>query len=530
MRIENITIVGGGTSGWMAAAMLQCQHKGKINVTLVESKSTPSVGVGESTIIIFNSFLSACGMKDEDWMSKCNATYKNNIRFVDFKEKGSVLDYPFGGDRGSERVAYWSQLSAAYNLPDESYAEFCGSHNYFLSKYNKQTKNTHGVLDFNFNNETAYHFDAGLFADYLKNEICTDVRHYYDDITSVDKDENGYLKSVNGKIHGPYKSDLFIDCTGFQSRLLEEEMGSEFLSFKPWLSNDKALATHLPYKNKEEELTNSTTCTAIDNGWVYNIPLWNNYGTGYVYSSDFVDDDRAYEEFKKHLGVDELEIENKIDIRHGVRKNAWVKNVVGIGLSYAFVEPLESTSLVSTITCLDRLSELMVQYDYKTTPFIIDGYNYACQVEMCNYRDFIGLHYKLSHRNDTPYWRYQTEGREWFNMDESKFYEFHRPDSVGLNAYNSLQFHINMGHNWLVLPGQGDGLYHIMAGMGYRPFGKQFYDNYVVAQAENREEAEKNLEKLYDQFKEDKKSAEKYVLTQKSSCEFLQEHIYGFDN
>ena len=140
------------------------------------------------------------------------------------------------------------------------------------------------------------------------------------------------------------------------------------------------------------------------------------------------------------------------------------------------------------------------------------------------------MHYKLSHRNDTPYWRYQTEEREWFNIDESKFYEFHRPDSVGLNAYNSLQFHVNMGHNWLVLPGQGDGLYHIMAGMGYRPFGNQFYNNYVVAQAENREEAEKNLERLYDQFKEDKKDAEKYVLTQQSSCEFLQEHIYGYDN
>tara|TARA_B100000427_G_C15487492_1_gene585988 strand:- start:76 stop:1674 length:1599 start_codon:yes stop_codon:yes gene_type:complete len=531
MKIKSVLIVGGGTSGWMSAGMFSRQHP-NLKVSLIESDNIDTVGVGESTIVLFNAFLDAMGMKDEDWMPACNATYKNNIRFTDFKEKGHSFDYPFGGDRGPETLGAWSQIRAQYELPTDSYADFCGSHNIFLARYNKNTKNKHKVLDFEFDRETAYHFDAELFGQYLRDKVCipNGVTHHVDDVVGVEKDENGYITSVVGESGEKYSADLYVDCTGFKSLLLEQEMGSEFLSYKPWLSNDSALATHIPYTNKEEQLTNNTECTAINNGWVWDIPLWTNIGKGYVYSSDFVDDDTAAKEFKSHLGIEDVDL-LKINIKHGVHKEAWVKNVIGIGLSYAFVEPLESTSLVSTLSLLGRLSELLRMYDNKVNQFIIDGFNYGSQVEMNNFKDFVSFHYKMSSRNDTPYWRYQTEGRDFINIGENLgFVPYHRPDGMALNEYERLLYHDNIGHNWPLTPGQGDGVYYLMAGMGIMPFGKIFFERYVLPQGgEDPKEKLEKIKSLYEEWQTDVENTIKYVKTLPSSHQFLQENIYGFD-
>jgi len=517
MKIKSVLIVGGGTSGWMAACMFAKQHP-NIKVSLVESENIDTVGVGESTIILFNAFLAAMGMEDKDWMPACHATYKNNIRFNDFKEKGHSFDYPFGGDRGSDTVSAWSQLRAHYNMSPDTYAEFCGSHNIFLSRYNRNTLNQHKVLDYNFQAETAYHFDAALFGQYLRDNIAlpSGVNHYTNDVVDVKKDENGYVTSVVVKSGEEYSADLYVDCTGFKSRLLGQEMESEFKSYKPWLSNDSAIATHIPYTNKEEQLTNSTDCTAIDNGWVWNIPLWNNIGTGYVYSSDFVDDETAKKEFYSHLGTEDVDL-IKIDIRHGCHKQGWVKNVVGVGLSYGFVEPLESTGLISTIIVLGKISEQLHLYNNNINQFIIDSYNYGCQVEMNTWKDFVSYHYKMSSRNDTPYWRYQTEGRNLIGLEDTG------------NDYEKILYHQNIAHAWPVQRGQGDGVYYIMAGMGFKPFGKNFFDRYVLDQ-NNREEALKKIEDLHDEWQTDMENTIKYVKTLPSSHQFLQEHIYGFDN
>ena len=342
MKIKSVLIVGGGTSGWMSAGMFAKQHPG-LKISLVESDKIDTVGVGESTIILFNAFLDAMGMEDKDWMPACNATYKNNIKFTNFKEKGHSFDYPFGGDRGPDNIGAWAQLRAQFNMPTDTYAEFCGSHNIFLARNNRNTLNKHKVLDFEFDRETAYHFDAELFGQYVRDNVCipNGVTHYKDDVVNVEQDENGYVTSVVGESGEKYSADLYIDCTGFRSLLLEQTMGSEYLSYKPWLSNDSAIATHIPYTNKEEQLTNQTECTAINNGWVWDIPLWTNIGKGYVYSSDFVDDDTAAKEFKSHLGTEDVDL-LKIDIKHGVHKESWVKKVVGVCLLYTSPSPRDS--------------------------------------------------------------------------------------------------------------------------------------------------------------------------------------------
>ena len=171
-------------------------------------------------------------------------------------------------------------------------------------------------------------------------------------------------------------------------------------------------------------------------------------------------------------------------------------------------------------------------YDNNINQFIIDGYNYGTQVELNNFRDFVAFHYKMSSRNDTPYWKFQTEGRNFIGLqDENKgFVPYHRPDGMALNEYERLLYHDNIGHNWPLTPGQGDGIYYLMAGMGFMPFGKIFFDRYILSQSENREEATKKLEALHDEWKTDIENTIKYVKTLPSSHQFLQEHIYGFDN
>ena len=520
MKINKVLIVGGGTSGWMTAAALSTLYSEQLEVSLVESDKISTVGVGESTIILFNRFLEMLDIQDEDWMKECNATYKTSIRFNDFRERNTTFEYPFGGRRDMQSLVSWAQLAAKYNMPPDSFAAFMST-NFILARENRLTENKHKVLPFHFPSETAYHFDAGLFGQWLKNNYCKNVNKFVDDIVGVEKNEDGSVRWVKGTDGKNYVADLYIDCTGFQSLLLEKEMGSEFLSYKSWLSNDKAIAAHIPYEDKENQLNNVTTCTAIENGWVWDIPLWNRIGTGYVYSSDFVDDDTAEQELKKHLGKQDIDI-RKIDIRHGIRKDGWVKNVLGIGLSYAFVEPLESTSLVSTHLLIQKLVELLDREHFHINGFDIDGWNYSSQAEIDSFRDFVSLHYKLSSRTDTPYWKYHTEEKSYFNLNDQG-YTHHKPNGPSLNAYEKLHLYHSVEHIWTA---DDLGMAYIMAGMGNRPFGN-YYLQWIF---ESDPEAEGRLKGLYEDWKEKFENSKKFVLTQPTSYEFLQQKIYGVDN
>tara|TARA_R110002051_G_scaffold257_3_gene1052 strand:- start:177 stop:1004 length:828 start_codon:yes stop_codon:yes gene_type:complete len=169
------------------------------------------------------------------------------------------------------------------------------------------------------------------------------------------------------------------------------------------LPNDSAWATKIKYKYKEKELVPYTNCTAIENGWVWNIPLWSRIGTGYVYSSKFVDDDTALKEFKKHLGQEDLEFKN-IKMRVGTYNRLWVKNVIAVGLSAGFIEPLESNGLFSVHEFLIRLIRNLQRE--KISQWDRDNFNYQCKHIFKSFAEFVGLHYALSHRNDTEYWKH----------------------------------------------------------------------------------------------------------------------------
>jgi len=523
MKINSILVVGGGSSGWMAASAF-CRALDNIKVSVVESKKISTVGVGESTIIPFRHFLRLINLKDEEWMKHCNASYKNSIRFTNFAEKNSgSFEYPFGGINATEEtMGVWGQLSAHFKLPKESFCEF-NNDNYFLAKYNRCTYNKTQKINFNFYESTAFHFDAKLFGEYLRDYVCKPegVNHYIDDIVAVEKNIDGSISSVVGESGQKYTADLYVDCTGFKSLLIEKEMHSEFISSKPWLSNDRALATHLQYKDKKTELTNVTNCTAIENGWVWNIPLWSRIGTGYVYSSDFVDDETAEKEFKRHLGTEDIDVK-KIKIKHGVHKQGWIKNVVAVGLSYAFVEPLESTGLVSTHIMIQNICELLERRNYNITAFDIDGYNYSAAYAMQGFKEFVALHYKMSSRTDTPYWKYQTEEKNWWNLDRIRdLYEFPIPlrsQSFG-DIYCLLHNFHSIDHLWSP---QYMGFAYIMAGMGHTPMGR--YALQVLK--EKDPQLEMKLESLRSQWRSHVDMVEEHVKTLPTTFEFLQETIY----
>jgi flavin-dependent dehydrogenase len=386
----NICILGGGTAGFMTAATLVKLFP-KYKIKLIESPKEKTVGVGESTILGFKAWLNLLEIKDEDFMRECNAIYKLSIKFTDFYKKGQSFHYPFG-ELKQPIDDWWLCKIANPKLPNETYA----SYNYEAMTQIEQ-KLMHYHL--NFKNESAYHFDAKLFADWLKNKFCIPkgLEYIQEHIEDIQQDEDG-IKSLNGK----HEADLYIDCTGFKSILLGKTLGEPFESYEDLLPNNSAWATRIEYKDKKKELVPYTNCTAYNNGWIWNIPLWNRIGTGYVYSDKFIDDEMAYNEFRNYLGGDELEF-NKIKFTPGIHRRLFVKNVCAIGLSAGFIEPLESNGLYTVHQFLINLVRNM-QRD-KISQWDKDNFTFGCKKIFKTFSDFVALHYALSHRTDTEYWK-----------------------------------------------------------------------------------------------------------------------------
>jgi tryptophan halogenase len=270
--------------------------------------------------------------------------------------------------------------------------------------------------NFNPDRDIAYHFDATKFGEWLRERYCKPrgVKHIQDTVTYVHARQWGIQGlSLAGDPINRVEADLFIDCTGFKSMLLSA-LNEPFIEYSDMLPNNKAWATRVPYKDKEKEMEPFTNCTAIDNGWVWNIPLWSRLGTGYVYSDKFVTDEQALEEFKQHLmsnkvvcpktreEVDALEYKN-ISMRVGIHERTFVQNVVAIGLSAGFIEPLESNGLFSVHQFLFKLVKVLERP--ATTQWEKDAYNAATYGIFRNFAEFVAQHYALSIRNDTEYWK-----------------------------------------------------------------------------------------------------------------------------
>lgn len=466
-EIKKIVVVGGGSAGWMSAATLIKNFPEK-RIIVIESPNVPTVGVGESTIGQINEWLFSLGINDDDWMIHCDASYKLSIKFTDFYKKGSGgFHYPFGipiydNIHFPNGLQDWfMRKSLQDQIPVQNFAE-----TFFpavtMSENNKICSNENNEFpEWDFSRDVAYHFDAAKFGAWLRDNfsIPKGVTLIKDDVEHIITNEQGIEKLVL-KTGEEITADLFIDCTGFKSLLLGKTLQVPFESYEDLLPNNSAWATRVPFTDKERELEPYTNCTAIQNGWVWNIPLWSRVGTGYVYSDKFIDDKSALDQFKDYLTnsrnikksvelINSLEYKN-IKMRIGIHEKIYHKNVCAIGLSAGFIEPLESSGLYTVHEFLLKLVAALQRKEI--TEFDRLAFNEGCRGDFRAFAEFVALHYALSHRDDTEYWQ-ACRNKDWPRTMQLGVYASYGIDDLIQRKYVQNRFGEDMGGTLCIATG-----------------------------------------------------------------------------
>jgi len=401
---RRIVIIGGGTAGWMAAAALGHALRGQYaSVTLVESEEIGTVGVGEATIPPIQFFNQLLGIDELDFIRKTQATFKLGIEFADWHRVGERYFHPFGTHGVTiEAVSFHHFLMRMRALGDTSAigdyspTTVAAGMRRFAPPRRDQAPSALSLA-------YAYHFDAGLYAAYLRRyaEHKGVARIEGKVVEVLQRGEDGFIEGVRLADQRVVHGDLFIDCSGFRGLLIEETLHTGYEDWSHWLPCDRALA--VPSENSGELLP-FTRSTARAAGWQWRIPLQHRMGNGYVYSSRFASDDEARETLLANLEGKPLADPRPLRFTTGRRKQAWHKNVVSLGLASGFMEPLESTSIHMVQTALFRLLSLLPAKAHD--PAAVAEYNRLTHIEYAQIRDFLILHYKATERSDTPFWDY----------------------------------------------------------------------------------------------------------------------------
>ena len=398
-----ITVVGGGTAGFFTAAVLS-KH---FDVECIYSSKVGTIGVGESAQLSLNTILQYLDLEDSDWMSKCNATYKTNIGFESWSKKGEQFFYPFGESEINDDGFFDLLRSFPEEVKKEHYARYRLPHSR-LAEFNRLTDE-----GWDFDRLTSYHFDSHslskIIFDYAKNN---GVKFFDDEYVSCSMSSKG-IDYITCKESGDHYADLFVDCTGFKSLLLKE-MKSRFIPFSNTLINHRAITCKVPYTNKQEQLKNYTNNVTMNNGWCWEIPLWNSMSLGYVHSLRFATTEEIEKEFRdfvsERYSVDPQDI-RAVDFTSGRYDHGWIKNVVAIGLSYSFIEPLEATGIY---TCIAGIFKLLSVLSNESVNYLDRKiFNDFISQEVDKQSKFIEMHYASAHRNDTDYWNYVTNEIEY---------------------------------------------------------------------------------------------------------------------
>lgn len=404
-RIENIVIVGGGTSGWMTAAALAKALQGQVNVSLVESDEIGTIGVGEATIPIISLFNRMLELDENEFIRATQATFKLGIEFLNWGQIGDRYIHGFGGvgPPGNWTVDfhhYWLKQHLAGKGGDihgfSLNTAACAS-NRFMRPSGAPPNSPLSQIAY------AFHFDASLYAKFLrKYSEARKVKRIEGKVIDANLDgESGNVDSIQLADGNQIAADLFIDCSGFRGLLIEEALKTGYEDWSHWLPCDRAMA--VPCESVDP-LTPYTRATADSAGWRWRIPLQHRTGNGHVYCSSFISDEDATESLLRNLDGKALAEPRPIRFVTGRRRLAWNKNVVSIGLAGGFVEPLESTSI--------HLVQMGIQHLLTNFPSASidsadrDQYNNAMHAEYEWVRDFIILHYKATERDDTPFWRH----------------------------------------------------------------------------------------------------------------------------
>lgn len=412
MKIKRIAIVGGGNAGWLAANHLglELSRDQDIEITLIESKDIPVIGVGEGTIPLIRNSLQSFGISELDILINCDATFKTGIKFSNWMndDKGRKNNfyyhtfntpYPGGYDLtyywlGNKAIADYSELSVVYPVAEGNYCP-----------KGKNSPPYRGVVNY------AYHFDAAKFsvllADNAKNKF--GIRHIYETVKQVELHDDGSIKGFQYESGNYEEFDFYIDCSGFSSLLIGKALDVPFVDKSSRILTDSALVLQVPTESNDD-IFPYTHSTAHSAGWIWDIPLTSRRGTGLVYSSRHMSDDEALRAFSSYHGKD---LENcsvrKVPMKSGYRKFFWEKNCVTLGLAQGFVEPLEATSLFITDFCASMVAKKF-PVNKEEIPIYAKSSNEIAHFIWERIFDFIQVHYFISDRRDSKFWCDVTEG------------------------------------------------------------------------------------------------------------------------
>ena len=401
--IRRVVIVGGGTAGWMSAALLSRLYGSRLQLTLVESEDIGSIGVGEATIPAIKLYNRLVGLEENAFLQATKGTFKLGIEFVNWSSPQSRYIHGFGRigqEFGWLRThQYWLKMNAlgrAGDLGDYSINTAAAAENRFSPARPDLPESPLRDIAF------AYHFDASLYAQYLRSQAeGRGVVRHEGRINGFTLDSlSGHVQSVRLEDGREISGELFIDCSGLRGLLIEDALKTGYEDWSHWLACDRAVAAPCA---SVSPLTPYTRSTARESGWQWRIPLQHRIGNGIVYSSQFMSDDEAHAQLVSHLDGELLAEPRLIRFATGKRKKIWNRNVVAIGLSSGFLEPLESTSIHLIQSNLLRLVALFPDLSFRRAD--IDLFNAQADFEYECTRDFIIAHYKLTARDDTPFWR-----------------------------------------------------------------------------------------------------------------------------
>ncbi len=405
--IRKVVIVGGGTAGWMAAAIFSKLLPKHMQIRLVESDEIGTIGVGEATIPAIKYFNAAIELDEDEFLRRTQGTFKLGIEFVDWKRIGKRYTHGFGKlgtDWGVVRFwQYWLRERLAGRVPEigeYSINTMAPLESRFM-RSRPDMKNS-PLADIAY----AFHFDAHLYARYLRelSEARGVKRTEGRIIETVLRADDGHIEAVVLEGGERVGGDLFIDCSGIRALLIEQALHSGYEDWSQWLPCDRALAVPC---ERVEPLLPLTRSTAHDSGWQWRIPLQHRIGNGHVYSSHFTNDQAAADTLLANLDGKPLADPRLVRFLPGKRRRAWIGNCIAVGLSSGFLEPLESTSIHLIQSSLVRLTKHFPHHGIE--PAEVEHFNRATDFEYERIRDFIILHYKATERSDSPMWNHCRE-------------------------------------------------------------------------------------------------------------------------
>jgi len=411
--VRRIIVVGGGTAGWITASLIAAENRESAHapeVVLVESPDIPIIGVGEGTWPSMRLTLQKIGLAEADLMRQCEASFKQGTRFTGWARPGDDCQYvhPFSlpAEYATLNLAeHWLSTGAA-----GSFAEFVSPQAAIIAAGLAPKQSV--TPEYAFNVNYGYHFDAGKFAQLLQQHAVArlGVRHVCANVERVESQADGNIAALALATGERLVGDLFVDCTGQRALLIGQQPGAGFKSVKNVLFNDMAIAVQVPYMDAGQPIASVTCATAVSSGWIWDIGLQTRRGIGHVYSSAHTSEAEAMATLRGYIqkvsprtDLDRLGF-RQIRFEPGYRRQFWVGNCVAVGLSGGFIEPLEASAL-ALIEQSAQIISRQLPVNRETMAVVARRFNEKMAYHWERVIEFLKLHYVLSQRDDSDYWR-----------------------------------------------------------------------------------------------------------------------------